>query len=687
MLNELRELAICLEKAGIEVEDLHQNFKLCPKYLTFWVYLDEDGNISSMAPAPVKQVPTIRKWEKALGVSFPAFNMPPLCKVASEEMQERVKKIRKGIEKGVAPFTSDELLAIIDSSECLWDNSISKKLADCLTKPIADISRCLGIVPEGYKAIEQLILRTQLLEVNTFRSQIADAFLQTIQVSPVIELIDALFFYCGKKPKNFQIILELSDKEKFKYPANHQEVQRWMNRQFLSSDNQDRCSDLDAFGCSASGKDCKFPSVGFKNALGNVILRAMNSESPCQQRYGMIDFHSFSAGDPVRKSIKSSLEWLGAEERKGKTWSDISRRMGKGRSTLLFAYPSVIPQDLPDLAGMMGDTEDEIIATDQEQFSALAAKVTAALQGRTNQTVASEIRVFVLAKMDKARTKVLVSNRYTATHVIDSAQLWQEGCRNIPTIEVRCFSKDKGDKSFWQKALVPFPAEVIWCLNTIWMIGHDDKGARYSRAKDGHGFSINDALCLLLSEGFGLQQMASRALDAIIRNGLPLLLAVGQANVFGLVHKIDRNHSKQALLLPSILGLLLHKLSYAKGEIMASPAFLIGKLLSLADSLHLEYCKLVRNGSIPPQLVGNALMASALEAPEKALAMLSQRVLPYQAWARTIKGGKEGCPAKSFLEHLGEVSDQLKDVLLPNRATDADKAQMLLGYLARAKQD
>ena len=84
MLNELRELSTCLEEAGIEVEDLHQNFKLCPKYLTYWVYLDEQGNVSGIAPVPKTQVQEVRKWEKANGVSFPAFNMPPFYKAPSE---------------------------------------------------------------------------------------------------------------------------------------------------------------------------------------------------------------------------------------------------------------------------------------------------------------------------------------------------------------------------------------------------------------------------------------------------------------------------------------------------------------------------------------------------------------------------------------------------------------------------
>lgn len=676
MLNELRELATCLEKAEIGVEDLHQNFKSCPKYLTYWVYVDKQGNVSGIAPVPATQVRAIRKWEKANGVSFPAFNMPPLLKATSAELQERIKRIRKSIEKGAA-ITSEELSKAVDSCEDLWDEGIIKKLSDCFTKPIADIAGYLEAVPEVYKSIEQLILRTQLLKASIFKEQFFGALLQSIHTAPTIELVDALFFHTGKKPKNFQLILELTDNAKFKYPANHQEVQRWMNSQFLSSVIRNSRSDLDAFGCNASGKDSKYPAVGFKNALGNVILRAMNNESPCQRRYGMIDFHSFPVGVKVKKSMKGALEWLGGEERKGKTWSDLSRRMG--RPTFLFAYPSVIPQDLPDLAGMMGEAEDEIAEAGQERFSTFAEQVTFALQGRIKETVDSEIRVFVLAKMDKARTKVLASGRYAAKHVIRSARLWQEGCRNIPIIEVRCFGKNKGDKPVWANPLIPFPAEVIWCLNTVWM----RQGAYAEKA---HGFTVNDALCLLLGDGSELQQVAGRALGTNIRNSSSLLLAIGQAQAQGLAHKTDRNYSKQSLLLPSILGLLLYKLKHTKGEIMASPAFLVGRLLSLADSLHLEYCKHVRNSSVPPQLVGNALMASALEVPERALSMLAQRVLPYQAWARTVKGGEEVNLAKFFLKHIGEVSEQLKDTSLPVRTTDADKAQMLLGYLARSKQ-
>lgn len=677
MLNELRELAVCLEKAGIAVEDLHPNFKACPNYLTYWVYLDEQGNIDGIVPVPVAQVQKVRKWEKANGVSFPAFNMPPLFKAVSEELQDRIKGLKKNIEKAVA-VTSDDLLSVVDSCESFWSEGIIKKLNDCLTKPITDISGYLGSAPDTYTSIAQLCARTQKVKTTEFKDQLTDALLQALQNAPALDLIDALFFYSGKKEKNFQIILELADRNSFEFPANHQEVQRWMNRQFLTSAGKDNRSDLDAFGCNATGKDSKFPPVGFKNALGNVILRAMNQESPCQTRYGMIDFHSFPAGEEVRKGMKGALEWLGGPERKGKTWCDLSRRMEK--PMLLFAYPSVMPQDLPDLAGMMGDVEDDGTESNDELFAVLSEKVTAALRGDTKETVDCEIRVFVLAKMDKARTKVLTSNRFSAEHVIQSAQNWQDGCRNVPVIEVRCFGQNKGDKPVWSKPLIPFPVEIVWCLNTVWM-------RQGSHAEGANGFTVNDALCLLLGEGFELKQTAGRALGALVRNSSTLLIALGQAHIFGHVLKTDRKYSKQTVLLSSILGLLLHKLGHLKGEIMTSPAFLVGRFLNLADSLHLEYCRGVRKGSIPPQLVGNALMATALETPEKALSMLSQRVLPYQAWARTVKEGDRVGLVKTFLKQLGEVSEQLRDTTMPQRSSDADKAQMLLGYLARIESE
>lgn len=118
---------------------------------------------------------------------------------------------------------------------------------------------------------------------------------------------------------------------------------------------------------------------------------------------------------------------------------------------------------------------------------------------------------------------------------------------------------------------------------------------------------------------------------------------------------------------------------------MHEPPFLIGRLLSLADQLHEQYCQKVRKGSVPSQLVGNALMPTALDQPTQGLALLSQRILPYQAWAKTAQGGDVGL-VKYFLGEMGKLSNELATLPLPERCDDAAKAQMLLGYLARTEK-
>ena len=122
---------------------------------------------------------------------------------------------------------------------------------------------------------------------------------------------------------------------------------------------------------------------------------------------------------------------------------------------------------------------------------------------------------------------------------------------------------------------------------------------------------------------------------------------------------------------------------------MQSPAFLIGRLMALSDQLHYQYCMVVRNKSLPPQLLGNALMQSAMNAPKSALAHYAQRILPYQAWAQTctIPEGEKSPQglARHLLKQMGEVCAAIDAQAIPTRMSDADRAQMILGYIAKVQ--
>ena len=73
---------------------------------------------------------------------------------------------------------------------------------------------------------------------------------------------------------------------------------------------------------------------------------------------------------------------------------------------------------------------------------------------------------------------------------------------------------------------------------------------------------------------------------------------------------------------------------------MKGPPYLVGRLLSLADQLHVQYC-LSRSEGADSSLNSSAtcLCRPHSEQPTKALAILSQRIVPYQAWAQTVQGG------------------------------------------------
>ena len=195
-----------------------------------------------------------------------------------------------------------------------------------------------------------------------------------------------------------------------------------MNDRMIYFSSENRTSgtvDKDAFNGSSDGWEEKLPSVRMP-ILGNVILRAMSSESPCQRRYKMVDAFSFPIGASLRQEMKGSLEWLSDVTRKRKTWIDLTRKVEN--ATILFAYPTQKPETEPELAGLMGGFEEAVTDPDGTTFSAIASRVTRTLRGISTGASDNEVRIFVLTKRPgDARTKVIVSKRYTTEHAIKSA--------------------------------------------------------------------------------------------------------------------------------------------------------------------------------------------------------------------------------------------------------------------------
>ena len=697
MLNEVFLLSESLKRTGITLHSWHRHFKECPQSgKAFFAELDDQGHVAKVSPITDPKIRAeLRKYEKAAGYSFPSFNVPPLLQFIDEEKKEHAAKFRKALGSKKPPETAvrdKELAYLLSASTSGWirpdkgarSKDAMDKLNDCLSSVTHDMMAMLGESTDESRSFVELLRRAQKTNGAALHERLKEIAIYEIRSerSEAAEWMDILFFHSGKTPNNIAITLELVDQSQFAYPANHPKVQAWVNDRLLATAtieerNQGSAITSDAFGgVEGGGMNDSFPEIKIP-VLGNVKLRAMSSESPCQRRYGWADARSFCVLQPARLEMKTALEWITRDERRGKTWCDVSS-LG-GASAMLITYPSELPTEAPELAGLLGG-EREQSDLDGSRFEACARRVTETLKGKPVSSRNAELRVFVLTKPDGFRTKVLHSSRYAVQHLLNSADEWQSLCRNSPPIMIRQFGPKKGDNPVWQRPLTPYPAEVVWCLNTVWQ-------RMGTHAETAFDFQIADGLSLLLADGPVLQTVATRAVRAITANSLSLLLAIGQAAHHGNVHPMGKVYGKQALLLPQILGLLLAKLDYKKGAYMKSPPYLVGRLMSLADQLHIQYCHVVRKSQVPPQLVGNALMTSAMETPEKALALFWQRIKPYYAWAQTVQGGDEVRLAKYCLGEMGSVSASLSDTDLPSRCSDTDKVAMLLGYLARSEKE
>lgn len=122
---------------------------------------------------------------------------------------------------------------------------------------------------------------------------------------------------------------------------------------------------------------------------------------------------------------------------------------------------------------------------------------------------------------------------------------------------------------------------------------------------------------------------------------------------------------------------------------MENAAYLVGQILKISDELHAYYCKIVRDGDIPPQLAGNSMFVTASETPVQALAQLGVRMAPYLAWAKQYRTkniqekGKESKIAGWYLRLYADTSNKLHSALSDAaRLDDFGKAQIFIGYLA-----
>ena len=678
MLNELYQLSLTLERAGIIPRDWHKDLKSLPNVTSkkpcYRILIAQDGSITGIETIKKELAACLRKWEPSNGNSFPGFNIQPFYRVSDEASKKILKKWREGKE----PIDLQKIKEwCADEQAKNWDAKFDKKLNKCLgVIPQGLLERCVDI-PIEYEPVKKLCERVIQWEnawSEKFFQALESYILASLEKDENAQSLISILFHEGsltKKPDedrgSISVFMDVPDWKEF--PVAHEKTSECINEHFVNYSNTDGTKAEngtdDAFGSLVDGFDEKLPEVKLP-FIGGVKLRAMNSESPCQYRYGTIDAKSFLIGAESRRRAKGVLEWMGGDAREGQTWG---RADGK---ELIFAYPTILPKTVPKLASCLGAKKSD---DSEARFAKYAEDVIDCLKGLAPSLKDIELRVFSLRKMDKARTKVVFYRNYSAQRLADAATEWQNGSENIPKIRIKTWGAEKG-KIIQSEPETPFPLQIADCLNRVWKLD----GTTKSEVKTIHK---SDGIELLLDET-SIQRRIPHLLAVAIQNSKGLFFSLGQSMHGNTVVKLD-GLNKHKQLMPSILGLLLWKLGIGKETYMNNPPYLVGRMLKIADELHALYCKEVRKDKMPPQLLGNALMAAALDSPTQALAQLALRIAPYLGWARTNASDSVKL-SRYFLKEFGLIEAKLRDTVLPTRLDDAAKAQFLLGYISSKAQ-
>ena len=477
-----------------------------------------------------------------------------------------------------------------------------------------------------------------------------------------------ILFYPGKKGKtteedygSISVAFESEELIGSGLPAISEKFVFEVNQHLLEKEAQKSSEgtedSVDAFGVPFHAIEEPMPSVKLAGGF-DATIRTMFKEQRCQSRYGRIENASYPISPSMRMQLQSALEWAGSTAQKNITWINTDQ------NEILLAYPSSLPDVPISYTAMFKQSGDKTTA-----FSAKAGQFIKSIQ-RTKKvgtdSNAQQIRIFMLRKIDKARTKVIYTRQTDACELEKCSKAWTYGCANLPAFP-------------FGSPQTPYPLETADILNRFWKQSGEIVTDKFKPFPKYHGLE------LLMEPNLSVASDLHRVAESAMNIG-PHLGNLCAKEEF---HHTVLEKAKDMLDMLAILGFFLNRKHIGKDQYMENLPYLYGQLLKAADELHALYCMVVRNDDIPPQLVGSSLFRSAAEAPARTMQMLSQRLMPYYSWAKSyrLKNIKEPTKENRYAGRLYGLCERIMVKLQENwtaqtRFNDEEKAQLFIGYLA-----
>ena len=652
MINELYQLSVAMKKAGISVPNWHRKYKLIPKATEnapCFKLTAENGHLLSIDSVPKELAASLRKYGSNQG-TFPCMNLVPLYRITDEQAKKTISSMH-------AEQIDENTLRQIDSwcAQNNWAPKFRNKYKISMQSVPDELRKFLKI--QTFDPISVLLDDvSSFSDPDQLHAEMKRAAFEMLRRKENINLALLILFHLGstdKKPEDdtgaLSVAFESSTLIRLGTPAVSNQFTIGFNQFLMSADAEEKnntaSSLIDAFGQSFSPIEEPMPSVKLAGGF-EVTLRTMFNEQRCQYRYGETENASYPISPVLRQELQAALAWISGSEQKGTYWINTDKE------EILFVYPHTLPKSKISFISPFKKTDELSFQTAAKEFLSSILS----LRDTVEESLAENIQLFILKKISRGQTKVVYSRLTSPYQLKQQGEEWVSGClNNLPPFHFKQFQ-------------VPYPLEVADILNYSWK---QDGTITTDRFKPVHKYR---GMELLLEPDTPIQQDLHMLVQSC--TAIAPYLGSHDEKISSILWKV-----KQQI---SLLGFLLYRMQIRKEHYMNSFPFQYGQLLKAADELHILYCRIVRNGDFPVQLVGSGLYRAATEAPIRTLDLLQQRMAPYTVWAKTyrMKNESESGLAGWLYSVIEKTANQLsKEWADQVRLNDADKAQMFLGYL------
>lgn len=723
MLNELFQIAEALDRLKLSGQEAHPSIKPIGNSPLLIARLTELGRIGSLDILMPEQAGLLKRVEHgAAGTSFPGFNVPsPVWNVADvpvEHLKQLIEvqknrnatpRQRLGCLCALKPFV--KLRAFTPEQERQFNRVLGefpKLLAadfDSAPAELATFTRLLAVLgktkpdmPDFVSQLAEQVTRSDR-DVDLPFTKAVESFLVGQVAFRGVELVGGAEWWKKKTTEDTKgktaVFVDLHDASGLGRAVAHRATCDLIETHLLKvrpgrgyatgGKGAKRQEGIDAFSGEEADLTTSFPEPRVQALRPpDLKLFSASSESPCLGRYALIESAIFPASKKNSARMQDAILHLAkSKEQRGKTWYPIPSNLNekkKPKTDLLVAYLENEPESQAALAEMFGGQCETFSDAD---FEARTQPVFEALEAKLKTMPDMNVRLLVLSSIDRGRKQISLNRSMRVAALVRSAKEWQAGAHNVPDVCAGLY-----DKNTKQPILrtTPCPLDLASTVNRVWSA--DAKtGFRpsYQRA-----MSSADAYDVFMADSPLARQKAQDALRLLVGRMSVVLIALGAVRTTGEWTGLSDVVRWQSVKSIALIGIILHQIGKQKDTIMNEPTYHVGRLLALTDSLHFQYCKFVRTSEenrkagkvgAPSELVGNALFNYALDQPVSALARLAERIKPYKGWADTYSGEDAGL-IHWLVRQMAETQKGIDVSQLPPRMGDAEKAQLLLGYLA-----